>query len=129
MYQNINKPTHDFGNGRIITFRSNWECNYAFYLEWLKQQGEIKEWEYEPERYYFDAKEGNMTIRIGDYLPDFRVTNNDGSKYLVEIKGYKQGVRKLQRMKKYHPEIKVELVGKDEYTALKKQVGKMLNFY
>lgn len=129
MYQNINKPTHRFDDGRQITFRSNWECNYAFYLEWLVKNKEIKGWEYEPERYYFDAKEGNMIIRIGDYLPDFRVTNNDGSQYLVEIKGKAQGMRKLQRMKKYHPKMKVELVGKSEYAALKKQVGKMLNFY
>ena len=129
MYQNINKPTHRFDDGRQITFRSNWECNYAFYLEWLKKNKEIKDWEYEPERYYFDAKEGNTIIRIGDYLPDFRITNNDGTKYLVEIKGYKQGVRKLQRMKKYHPEIKVEMVGKAEYADLKRKVGKMLNFY
>jgi len=129
MYSNINRPTYDFGNGRIITFRSNWEINYAFYLEWLKKNKEIKEWEYEPERYYFDAKEGDMTIRIGDYLPDFRVTKNDGTKYLIEIKGYKQGVRKLQRMKKYHKDIPLELITSKEYNALKKQVGKMLNFY
>ena len=129
MYQNINKPTHRFDDGRQITFRSNWEINYAFYLEWLKKNKEIKDWEYEPERYYFDKTEGNTIIRIGDYLPDFRITRNDGTKYLVEIKGYKQGVRKLQRMKKYHPDIPVELVGKTEYNTLKKQVGKLLNFY
>lgn len=129
MYQNINKPTHRFDDGRQITFRSNWECNYSFYLEWLKKNKEIKEWEYEPERYYFDSKEGNMIIRLGDYLPDFRVTRNDGTKYLVEIKGKAQGMRKLQRMKKYHKDITVELVGKDEYNTLKKQIGKLLNFY
>lgn len=129
MYQNINRPTHDFGDGRIITFRSNWECNYAFYLEWLKQQSEIREWEYEPERYNFDVKEGNMMVRIGTYLPDFRVTNNDGSVYLVEIKGKSQGMRKLQRMKKYYKHIPLVLVDSKEYNALKKKLGRMLNFY
>ena len=83
MYQNINKPTHRFDDGRQITFRSNWEINYAFYLEWLKKNKEIKDWEYEPERYCFDKTEGNTIIRIGDYLPDFRITRNEDRKSVV----------------------------------------------
>lgn len=129
MWDNINRTTHEFADGRVITFRSNWETNYSFYLEWLKQQGEIKEWEYEPERYNFDVKEGNIMVRIGTYLPDFRITRNDDTQYLVEIKGKAQGMRKLQRMKKYHKEIQVELVDAKAYNALKKKLGKMLNFY
>lgn len=125
---NFKRPTYEF-NGKQITFRSGWECNYAFYLQWLKEQGEIKDWEYEPERYHFDMPEGNITIRMGNgYLPDFRVTENDGTQYLVEIKGRNQGMRRLQRMKKYHPHIEVRLVGTKEYNLLKKQVGKMLGF-
>jgi hypothetical protein len=127
MWENIQRPTHDFGD-KQITFRSNWEQNYSFYLEWLKQNGEIAEWEYEPERYNFDMKEGNIMVRIGTYLPDFRVTNNDGTQYLVEVKGKKQGMRKLQRMKKYYPHLKIKLIQAAEYNALKKQVGKLLNW-
>ncbi len=127
-YDHINRPTYDFGD-KTITFRSGWEQNYAFYLEWLKTQGEIKKWEYEPERYYFYITEGNTKIRLDNgYLPDFRVTNNDDTQYLVEIKGRKQGTRKLQRMKKHYPELRVELVGSAEYNQLKKKLGKMLNF-
>lgn len=127
-YDNIQQHIHDFGNGEL-RFRSTWEINYAFYLEWLKQNGEIKEWEYEPERYKFDVVEGNHTTTIGTYLPDFRITENDGKQWIAEIKGYKQGMRKIQRMRKYHPEIEVRLVEAKEYNALKKQVGKLLNWY
>lgn len=127
-YTHINRPTFDF-NGKAIFFRSNWELNYAFYLEWLKKNNEIKDWEYEPERYYFYITEGNTKIRLDNgYLPDFRITNNDGSQYLVEIKGKKQGTRKLQRMRKHYPNIKLELIQSKEYLDLKRKVGKMLNF-
>lgn len=126
----INRPTHDFGDGRIITFRSNWECNYAFYLEWLVKIGEIKKWEYEPQRYDFIGYNSeNKPFVVGkSYLPDFRVTRLDDTQYLVEIKGREQGMLHLKRMKKYHPHLPIELVDKKEYGILKKKVGKMLNF-
>ncbi len=124
------RETYDFGEEKIYTFRSGWELNYAFYLDWLKKQGEIKDWEYEPlPRYEFIVKEGkNLRALSLGYLPDFKVVNNDESFYLVEIKGRPQGMRKLQRMKKYHPKVKIELVTAKEYNILKKKVGKMLNF-
>ena len=116
---NFNRPTHDFGNGKIITFRSGWECNFAFYLEWMKKKKEIKDWIYEPERYQYLG---------GSYLPDFKIIRNDETWYLAEVKGYKQGVRKLSRMKKYYPEIKIELWDAEAYKELKKKMGKILNF-
>jgi hypothetical protein len=130
MWDNIQRPTETFSDGREITFRSTWEANYAFYLEWLKEQGEIKEWEYEPERYDFIGYENGKPFVVGPgYLPDFRVTRNDGTQYLVEIKGVRQGIRKVQRMKKYYPHLPVELVDSKEYAVLKKKLGKTLNFY
>jgi hypothetical protein len=126
-YDNIQRGSYETSKGEIY-FRSLWEANYALYLDWLKDQGEIDDWEYEPKpRYDFIAADGHV-LSLG-YLPDFMVKNNDGSFYLVEIKGYKQGMMKLKRMKKYHPHIKIELVEKKDYEILKKKVGKMLNWY
>jgi uncharacterized protein DUF1064 len=130
------RETVSFSSGRTYTFRSGWEENYAYYLEWLKEQGEIKDWEYEPTpRYDFIAYDNKETARMGTgrvlglgYLPDFKVTNNDGSFYLVEIKGRRQGMMKLKRMKKFYPKIRIELVEAKEYNALKRKLGRMLNF-
>lgn len=128
-WNNINRGTYLVGDKEIY-FRSLWEANYALYLEWLKEQGEIKKWEYEPERYDFIIEEnGKLKVLGPGYLPDFRVTNNDDSFYLVEIKGYRQGTLKLKRMKRLYPDIKIELVERKDYEALKRKVGKMLNFY
>lgn len=124
MYENIQRGEYQVGE-RLLYFRSKWEANYALYLQWLKEQGEIKDWEYEPQPFYeFPIKHG--TTR---YLPDFRITKLDDSYYLAEIKGYSQGMIKLRRMAKYFPKVKIELVDAKEYNALKKKIGKMLNWY
>ncbi len=123
------RNTVDFGD-KIYTFRSGWEENYAYYLEWLKKQKQIKDWIYEPlPRYEFIVKEGNYqrALSLG-YLPDFKVWNNDGTWYLAEIKGKKQGVRKLQRMKRFYPDIKIEIVDGKVYRELKNKIGKICNF-
>ncbi len=127
---NFKRETYAFSESKTYTFRSGWEQNYAFYLEWLKTGGHIKDWEYEPlPRYEFIVTEGNhqRALSLG-YLPDFKVTNNDDTFYLVEVKGKPQGMRKLQRMKKFYPKIKIELVDREAYMQLKKKIGKMLNF-
>jgi Protein of unknown function (DUF1064) len=124
------RQTEEFSDGRIITFRSGWESNYASYLDWLKEQGQIRDWEYEPTpRYEFIVTEfGRQRALSLGYLPDFKVTNNDGSFYLVEIKGRRQGMRKLKRMKRFYPKIKIELIEQKDYNILKRKVGKMLNW-
>lgn len=129
-FENVQRGSYQTSKGEMY-FRSKWEANYALYLDWLIRQGEIMDWEYEPlPRYDFIMYENGVPKVMGlGYLPDFKVINNDDTFYLVEIKGYKQGMLKLKRMKKYHPTIKIELVDSKEYAVLKKRVGKMLNFY
>lgn len=129
-YDNIQRGNYLIGDKEIY-FRSKWEANYALYLEWLKVLGEIKDWKYEPyPRYDFVIFEKGKPKVLGlGYLPDFKVTRNDNSFYLVELKGKKQGMQKLKRMAKYYPDIAIELVTAKEYEVLKKKVGKMLNFY
>lgn len=129
-WDHIQKHSYDFGEGEIH-FRSTWEINYAFYLEWEKKNSEILKWEYEPERYDFIGynSQGKSFVVGPGYLPDFKVTYKDGAIRLKEIKGMGQGLLKLKRMKKYHPEIPVDLIDAKAYNTLKRQVGKMLNWY
>ena len=97
-------------------FRSRWEANYARYLEWLKERGDIVDWEYEPETFWFDGiKRG-----VRSYLPDFRVHELDGSKPLHEVKGWMDARSKttLKRMAKYHPAERIILIREREYKAI-----------
>ena len=94
--------------GRRIYARSRWEANYARYLEWLKANGQIKEWEHEPETFWF------VGIRRGccSYLPDFRVTENNGTVGFHEVKGWfdARSKTKIKRMAKYHPTVSLRII-------------------
>lgn len=130
MPTSFNRPTHEHSDGRIVTYRSGWEGNYALYLDWLKVKEEIYDWEYEPSpRYEFIVTEGNRqrVLSLG-YLPDFKVWKTKEDFYLVELKGRLQGMLKLKRMKKFYPDVKIELVQAKEYFELRKKVGRMLNW-
>jgi len=102
-----------------IFVRSSWEANYARYLNWLIEVGEIRGWEYEPETFEFEGiKRGTRT-----YTPDFKVTNLDGSVEYHEVKGWMdpKSKTKLKRMAKYHPGIKLVLIDKDVYYAIRRE--------
>lgn len=93
---------------RKIYFRSNWEVRYAKYLEFLKQIGQITEWEHEPETFWFE----NIKRGTRSYLPDFKVVKPDGSHYWVEVKGYMDAKSntKIKRFRKYYPEEELRVV-------------------
>jgi hypothetical protein len=98
--------------------RSGWEANYARYLIWLKEQGEIQDWAYEVDVFRFDGvKRGPYT-----YTPDFKVTERDGSVVYHEVKGWMDGPSKsrLKRMAKHHPSVTIIVIGEDEYKAIAK---------
>jgi hypothetical protein len=102
--------------GRRCFFRSRWEANYARYLEWLKAQGAIAEWEYEPQTFWFEK------IRRGtrSYLPDFRVTENNGSVAYHEVKGWMDAKSrtKIKRMAIYHKEVRLIVVPAKTYRSM-----------
>lgn len=89
-------------------FRSIWEANYARYLQWMVNQGVIKDWEHEPQTFWFhNIKRGCLS-----YLPDFKVLNHDGSHIWVEVKGWMdpKSKTKIKRFKKYFPEEQLVII-------------------
>lgn len=105
----------EIGDKRVY-FRSRWEANYARYLQWLKECGDILDWEYEPETFWFDKiKRG-----VRSYKPDFRVHELNGDKLLHEVKGWMDARSKttLRRMAKYHPSEKIVLIREKDMRAI-----------
>jgi hypothetical protein len=105
-------------NGLFV--RSSWEANYARYLNWLIEQGEIKSWEYEADIFWFDEiKRGTRS-----YTPDFKIVNSDGSVEYHEVKGWmdSKSKTKLKRMAKYYPDIRVILIDAETYKAIQHDV-------
>lgn len=108
---------------RNIYFRSRWEANWARYLEWRKARGEIKDWKFEPVTFEFPVKRGSRF-----YTPDFQVWPLEGEPYYEEVKGYmdKKSATKLNRMRKYHPRIRVDLIDHALYRSAHKQLSGLI---
>ncbi|KKN48224.1 hypothetical protein LCGC14_0654860 [marine sediment metagenome] len=95
-------------------FRSSWEANYARYLNYR----ELK-WEYEPD--IFEFKKIKKGQRF--YTPDFKVYFTDGHIEYHEVKGwdYPKGRDARKRFAKYYPHLKLVLIDKVWFKAIKKQ--------
>lgn len=108
-YSRCSNGWAEIGGKRFFS-RSLWERNYANYLQWQKERGEILDWEYEAQTFWFDKiKRG-----VRSCLPDFKVTVSSGVEW-HEVKGWMDSRSKtrLRRMKKYYP--KEVVVLRDEH--------------
>ena len=97
--------------GKRNFYRSRWEYRYALYLEFMKKHKHIVEWEHEPKTFWFEGiKRGT-----NNYKPDFRVVFPSGNEEWIEVKGYmdSKSATKIKRMAKYHPDVKLRVIGKE----------------
>lgn len=104
--------------------RSKWEANYARYLKWLENIGEIARWEYEPDTFEFPIRRGTKF-----YTPDFKVFDSDGTYEYHEVKGWmnQRSKTQLKRMTKYYPDERVIVIDSDAYYALAKDVKRLVD--
>lgn len=122
-YRNVKAGYRGIGDKRAY-FRSAWEANFARYLEWLRQTGQIQNWEHEPQTFWFDKiKRGTRS-----YLPDFRVIELGGNHTYYEVKGWMdpKSKTKLKRMALYHPEIKLILIDAKSYRGMAATMGGLI---
>ena len=103
-----NEPTEDVIGGKYYHFRSKLERNWAAYLQFLKESGEICDWRFEQTKFTFP----NETRGAKEFLVDFDILHNDWTLEYHETKGWLQGkdVTKFKRVAKYRPEVKIVLV-------------------
>jgi len=110
--------------GQRCYFRSAWEANYARYLDWLRERGEITEWKHEPETFWFEKiKRG-----VRSYKPDFRVVEKSGVVRFHEVKGWMDDRSRvcLKRMAKYHPSVTIVLVDSKSYRSIARQMAPII---
>lgn len=125
-FPHIHRGEYECSKGTTY-FRSKWEANYALYLDFLKQHGQIKEWNYENKTFYFEK------IKLGtrSYTPDFEVLKYDDSVEYHEVKGYmdSRSKTKLKRMEKYHPDVTLLLIERAQYMDILKKLKGVVKFY
>lgn len=115
--------------GKRFYARSSWEINHANWLESLKKNKSIIDWEHEPETFWFTGiKRGAMS-----YLPDFKITLNDNSVEFHEIKGWmdSRSRTKIKRFRKQFKDHTLKIFGKskDELIQFKIPGCYMINEY
>ncbi len=109
-----------------IFVRSAWEANWARYLNFLVQNAHdpLLRWEYEPDTFWFDG------VRRGtvSYMPDFKLFERGREPYYQEIKGRmdQKSRTKMQRMKKYHPDVRVDLIDEKAYREVERKLGAVI---
>ena len=106
---NAKKTTMTIG-GKTYNFRSEFESVWAKYLQFLQDCEQIADWDYEPTK--FDFWKFGYRNKPYEYTPDFLITNNDGTTYFQETKGYLEtrDNSKYLRMSKHYPDIQIEIV-------------------
>ncbi len=95
-------------DGKRMYLKSNWERRYCLYLSLMVKHKYIVDYHYEPETFWFEGiKRGTAS-----YLPDWKVEFPSGKVEYYEVKGYEtpKDRTKYKRMKKYHPNIKLNVV-------------------
>lgn len=100
-------------------YRSRWEANYARYLQWLKENNQIKDWKHEPKTFWFEGiKRGCVS-----YLPDFWVQELNDSESYHEVKGWMddRSKTKIKRMAIYHPKVKLVVIDAKNYKEIEKK--------
>jgi len=115
-YRHTKKEWVEFPGGKKYFLKSSWERRYANYLEILKKGNAINDWQYEVDTFWFDKiKRG-----VRSYTPDFKIFFSDGSIEYHEVKGWMDGrsKTKIKRMKKYHPSVKLIIIGKSEMRSI-----------
>lgn len=123
-YQSNLRGWREFPEYKKYYLKSSYEINFAKILQYRKEQGEIKDWFYETETFWFKG----ISRGINNYTPDFLIIYNDNSEEYVEIKGWytAESKTKTKRMAKYHQNVKLTLILTPEYKELLKQYDNVI---
>jgi hypothetical protein len=90
----------------------------------MKKHNHITDYWYEPETFWFEGiKRGT-----NNYKPDFKVQFPSGNVEYYEVKGYEtaKDLTKYKRMKKYHPHIILNVIGKKWFADNGKWMKKLI---
>lgn len=104
--------------GKTFVIKSSWEYDIALYLEYLKCNRLINEWEYEPITFVFKYN----TLGVRSYKPDFSVTRDDRV-YYIEVKGWPDKKYEIKRklMDEEFPEIRMIYITKGQYFSIERK--------
>ena len=109
---------------QICSLDSNYEYDYALFLDYLYETNAIAGWVRNTTQFGF-SEPVNVGVRYEDkviksHRPDFIIFNKDGTYEIHEVKGWQNYRAKAveAQFKKDYPELVYKIIGKDEILAL-----------
>lgn len=116
---------------QVCTLDSNYEFDYALYLDHLYERGEIAGWVRNTTRFFFSRavkiprKKNPMQEAC---VPDFLVFNLDGTYEIHEVKGWmnERSTVVVEQFRADYPNLTYKLISKDELLSLQSQYGAKL---
>lgn len=107
---------------QICSLDSNYEYDYALYLDYLYDNGEIAGWIRNTTSFGFSEKIQVRNRIQQSYRPDFIVFMLDGTYEIHEVKGWmnERSQTILAQFKKDYKNLKLRVIGKPEILSLQR---------
>lgn len=107
---------------QVCNLDSNYEYDYALYLDWLYNQHKITGWLRNITPFYF-SREIDTHTKAGTQsycIPDFLIFNLDGTYQIHEVKGWMNERSKAvhEQFLRDYPNLNYKVIGKDEILSL-----------
>ena len=108
---------------QVCCLDSNYEYDYALYLDYLYDSGQIAGWVRNTTKFGFSEEVEVRGRRQQAYRPDFIVFFKNGTYEIHEVKGWMNERSKtvLSQFAKDYAGFKVVVIGKDEMLSLQNQ--------
>lgn len=108
---------------QICSLDSNYEYNYALYLDYLYDSGQIAGWIRNTTKFGFSEEVETRGRKQQSYRPDFIVFHKDGTYEIHEVKGWmnERSETVLEQFAKDYSGLKVVIIGKDDMLSLQQQ--------
>jgi len=108
---------------QVCSLDSNYEYDYALYLDYIYDNGKIAGWVRNTTKFGFSEEIETRGRKQQAYRPDFIVFYKDGTYEIHEVKGWmnERSETVLAQFAKDYSGLKVVVIGKDEILSLQQQ--------
>ena len=108
---------------QVCSLDSNYEYDYALYLDYLYDSGQIAGWVRNTTKFGFSEEVETRGRKQQAYRPDFIVFYKDGTYEIHEVKGWmnERSETVLAQFAKDYSGLKVVVIGKFEMLSLQQQ--------
>lgn len=110
---------------QVCSLDSNYEYDYALWLDHLYEHGKIAGWIRNTTRFAFSKPIESFGKTIHSHCPDFIVFNLDGTYEIHEVKGWEneRTVKVLAQFKKDYANLTYKMISKEDLKSIQQGIA------